>query len=62
MLSRHAPLLARAVEKRLHHINPADFDDEQTHFRWFMDGETNLKSLRRLAPRLADAIDAALRR
>lgn len=61
-LSRHAPLIARAVEKRLSRINPADFDDEQTHFRRFMDGETTLKNLRRDAPRLADVIDAALRR
>lgn len=61
-LFQHAPLIARAVKERLDEINPADFDDEQTHLRHLMAGETTLKTLRRSAPRLADTVDAALRR
>lgn len=60
-LSQHAPLIARAVRKRLHRLRPADIEDAQTYLRRFMEGETILKSLRHDAPRLADAIDAALR-
>jgi hypothetical protein len=60
-LARRAPLIARAVKKRLDELNPADFDDEQSHFRRFVSGVTNLKTLRLDAPRVADAIDVALR-
>lgn len=61
-LSRHAPLIARAVKRRLAEIKPADLDDEQTHLRRFLEGETVLKALRRDAPRLAEVIEAALSR
>ncbi|WP_240807676.1 hypothetical protein [Polyangium spumosum] len=61
-ISKKAPLIARAVRKRLAELNPAAFDDEQTHFRSFLDGDCTLKILRKTAPRLAETIDAALRR
>lgn len=61
-LSRRAPLIARAIEKRLARLTPADLDDEQTHFRRLIEGELTLKTLRRVAPRVAEVIDAALRR
>jgi len=60
-LARRAPLIARAVRRRLGEFRPADFDDGQTHLQRFLEGETVLKTLRRDAPRLAEAIDAALR-
>jgi hypothetical protein len=60
-LARRAPLIARAIARRLEQINPADFDDEQTHLRWLIDGDMPLKTLRVCGSRLADFIDAALR-
>jgi hypothetical protein len=61
-LSEKAPLIARAVRKRLAALNPAAFDDEWTYLRSFLEGDCPLKVLRKNAPRLAEAIDAALQR
>ncbi len=61
-LKRRAPLIARAVEKRLGGINTNAFDDEQSAYRRFLDGDLTLKGLRRTAPRIAEAIDAELQR
>jgi hypothetical protein len=61
-LEQHAPLVAKAVARRLERINPADFDDEQTYLRLVLDGRMALKTLRACGSRLADFIDAALGR
>ncbi|MCK6592787.1 MAG: hypothetical protein L6Q76_34970 [Polyangiaceae bacterium] len=55
-----APLLARAIERRLMQINPNAFDGEQTAFQRFMGGELTLPGLRREAPLITQAIDEAL--
>lgn len=59
-LERHAPMIARAVERRLSRIRPGDFDDEQACYRSFLDGEITMRGLRASAPRIAQAIDAEL--
>jgi hypothetical protein len=55
-----APLLARAIERRLEQINPNAFDGEQTAFQRFLDSEVTLPGLRREAPLIAQAVDDAL--
>jgi hypothetical protein len=55
-----APLLARAIERRLEQINPNAFDGEQTAFQRFIDSELTLSGLRREAPLIAQAIDDEL--
>lgn len=59
-LERRAPMIARAVDKRLARIKPGDFDDEQTACRSFLAGNITLRGLRAVAPRIAAAIDAEL--
>ncbi|WP_437927468.1 hypothetical protein WMF37_52040 [Sorangium sp. So ce291] len=61
-LARKAPLIGRAVQRRLEDLDPATIADEQTHWRWFLEEDLTLKGLRRRAPRLAEAVDMALRR
>jgi hypothetical protein len=55
-----APLIARAVERRLERIAPSAFEGEQTWFRRFLDGELTFRGLRKHAPGIAEAIEAEL--
>lgn len=61
-VARGAPLIARAVEKRLSEITPAVVDDARRWFEGLLDGVYNLKAVRQDAPRLAEQIDSLLAR
>jgi len=61
-LTRKAPLIARAVKKRLSEINDAACDDGIRWFHEFADGDCTLSTLRKHASRLADVIDVTLDR
>jgi hypothetical protein len=61
-LARHAPLIARAVRKRLDEINVAALEDAQTWFDEFMTGIHTLKTLRSRVPHLATIIEDTLSR
>ncbi|CAN99312.1 MULTISPECIES: hypothetical protein [Sorangium] len=61
-LSRKAPLIGKAVQRRLGGLDPATIADDETHWRWFLEEDLTLKGLRRRAPRLAEAVETALRR
>lgn len=61
-LAQHAPLIARAVKKRLEEINVAALDDMRRLFDGFVEGLHGLGTLRVQAPALADEIDSLLSR
>jgi hypothetical protein len=61
-LTEKAPLLGRAVQRRLEGLEPAALLDDPTCWRWFLDGELTLRGLHRMAPHLAEAVETALRR
>lgn len=61
-LSRHAPLIARAVKKRLDEIPHAAIEDAQTWFDEFVRGIHTFNTLRTRAPHLAAIVEQALDR
>lgn len=61
-VNQGAPLIARAIKKRLSEMTPALLDDAQSWFSGLLDGTYNLKTIRRHAARLADEIDSLLAR
>lgn len=61
-LELYAPLIARAVHKRLSEIPPAALDDARTWFDEFIIGTHTLKTLRARVPQLAIVIEEALNR
>lgn len=61
-LELYAPLIARAVQKRLSEIPRAALDDAGTWFDEFVAGTHTLKTLRARVPRLATIVEEALNR
>ena len=60
-LRHHAPLIARAVEKRLSRIEPAMFGDAVDHYERLLHSELTLPGLRRAAPEVFLIVEATLR-
>lgn len=61
-LTQHAPLIARAVRKRLDEINTCALEEARTWFEEFIEGLHTLSTLRRRVPHLAEQIDILLAR
>lgn len=60
-LRHHAPLIARAVEKRLSRIDPAVFGEAVTHYERLHHSELTLPGLKSAAPEVFLIVEAALR-
>jgi hypothetical protein len=60
-LRRHAPLIGRAVDRRLARIDVEAFGEACVHYEMFFRSEMNLPGLRTAAPEVHRAIDVALR-
>lgn len=61
-LTQNAPLIARAVRKRLEEVDIVMLDDARTLFEEFMEGHHALATVRRQKPQLAEEIDTLLAR
>jgi hypothetical protein len=61
-LAQHAPLIARAVRKRLDEINVAALEEGQAWFHEFVEGIHTLSTLRRCIPHLEEEINGRLSR
>ncbi|HQY63243.1 MAG TPA: hypothetical protein PK141_17705 [Polyangiaceae bacterium] len=60
-LREHAPLVARAVDRRLARLDPAAFGGGRTAFERFLASEITLPGLKRSATIAFEAVEAALR-
>lgn len=60
-LRRYAPLLGRAVDKRLARLDPASLGEARDHYERFLRSELVLHGLRSVAPDAALAVEAILR-
>jgi len=60
-LRHHAPLIARAVEKRLSRVESATFGEAVTHYERLLCSDLNLPGLKSAAPEVFLTVQAALR-
>lgn len=61
-LRRFAPLLGRAVDKRLARIDATSLGEARIHYEMFLRSELGLRGLRSVAPDAALSVEAVLRR